>query len=103
MQNILEKYEAHFQELSIPFTYEIEEGVVVNGDIVRIEQVVQNIINNAIKYGKLSPVHVSLRKSESSAAWDMIPTSQVWGLDCISVNRLWIPIRVSFKLHRVKD
>lgn len=67
MQDVLEKYEAHFSELSIPFTYEIEEEIVVNGDIVRIEQVIQNIINNAIKYGRLQPVHVTLKKAGTSA------------------------------------
>lgn len=67
LNDVVEKYLVHFEELKIPLTYDLDQDVSVNGDVVRIEQVIQNIINNAIKYGRLSPVHITLKKEETSA------------------------------------
>lgn len=46
---------------------QIEEGVTVYGDRFRIEQVLTNLITNAIKYGKESPITVILEVYEHNA------------------------------------
>lgn len=46
---------------------DIEPGVRVSGDDVRLEQLVRNLLSNALKYGCDKPVVVSLRRAERHA------------------------------------
>jgi signal transduction histidine kinase/DNA-binding NarL/FixJ family response regulator len=45
----------------------VDGGVVGRWDRVRLEQVLSNLIANAIKYGRGKPVEITVRRSESAA------------------------------------
>ncbi|WP_070119367.1 sensor histidine kinase [Bacillus marinisedimentorum] len=46
----LEKYEPFLNEKQIPLKTNLDDGVIVMGDEDRLEQVIQNIMDNAIRY-----------------------------------------------------
>ncbi|MEZ0210013.1 MAG: ATP-binding protein [Methylophilus sp.] len=55
------------KEASIEFTLEVEAEVIGFWDAFRIEQIIINLMTNAIRYGKGKPVHVSLKREGESA------------------------------------
>lgn len=50
-----------------PITFEIRKSVTGNWDSNRLEQVITNLISNAIKYGNSRPIEVTLSKEGPSA------------------------------------
>lgn len=64
---VYESCSVHFQELNIPLTSHLEPNLRVIGDQVRIEQVVVNLLNNAIKYGKMKEVTLRLLQEKGFA------------------------------------
>lgn len=87
MFNIAEACGLHFQELQIPFHSSFEEDVNIVGDQVRIEQVVLNILNNAIKYGNMKDVHLRLYKSEEAAVIEV--KDQGLGISHENIERIF--------------
>lgn len=53
---ICETVQSLQQAASVPIIFEYQKPVIVNADSVRIEQVLVNFINNAIKYAAGSPL-----------------------------------------------
>ncbi len=61
-----------FDQLANPMiTLEAPEGVVVSGDAYRLEQVVLNLLQNAIKYGQGSPVDARLASDGAFAVLEV--------------------------------
>ena len=54
------KFQPQLMDLKIELTASLKENISVSCDPDRIEQVISNLIANAIKYGEGSPIHVSL-------------------------------------------
>ena len=52
LENIIIKYEAICQEENLSLKFSLDYGMIINGDEERLEQIVQNIIDNAIKYSR---------------------------------------------------
>lgn len=73
---IREKFSVHFKELNIPFSADFEPGIEAMIDQTRIEQVLVNILNNAIKYGGKMPVHFSLTRENDKAIFKVIDQGQ---------------------------
>jgi signal transduction histidine kinase len=64
IKSLLEKYAEQFQVENIEVTTSLPESpLMVNGDDYRLEQVVSNLINNAIKYGQHRPISITLSQT----------------------------------------
>lgn len=70
-QEIAERMEGEFEAAQCPLTLEVDENVQGNWDKFRIEQVISNLFSNAIKYGKRTPVHVTLKSDGENAVWSI--------------------------------
>lgn len=56
----LAKFQPQLQDLKLKLSASLKENVIISCDPDRIEQVISNLIANAIKYGAETPIHVSL-------------------------------------------
>ncbi|MCB0648270.1 MAG: HAMP domain-containing histidine kinase [Saprospiraceae bacterium] len=48
------------------FTDDVQENVHINGDGKSVEKILTNLIENAIKYGESSPIHISLSSDKQN-------------------------------------
>jgi signal transduction histidine kinase len=60
-KQVLADMSDEFHEARAVLTTNIEEGVSIKGDAFRLEQMIVNLLNNALKYGNQKPVEVDLR------------------------------------------
>lgn len=67
VKETLDRYRAQFDEVKVTLDVDICEGVIGSWDRYRIEQVVANLLMNALKYGEGKPVHVSVSRSGQMA------------------------------------
>lgn len=66
LEETLGRFENQFKSSSIEITTDLPEGNwFITGDKFRIEQVLSNIITNAIKYGGSKPISVRLLQNEN--------------------------------------
>ena len=63
-REVLERLGPHLTEAGTPATLEAPERLVAEWDHFRIEQVVMNLLTNAMRYGGRKPVAVRLRSHE---------------------------------------
>ncbi|MCY1074586.1 PAS domain S-box protein [Archangium lansingense] len=63
-REVLERMSPHLAEAGTPATLEAPERLEVEWDHFRIEQVVTNLLTNAMRYGNHKPVDVRLRSHE---------------------------------------
>ncbi len=52
IQDIVRNNQLHFDEKQITIDNKIPEGIVINADKLKIEEVFNNLLNNAVKYNK---------------------------------------------------
>jgi signal transduction histidine kinase len=67
LQNVLQRHAETFSKASVELTLECPEVLEGEWDSVRIEQVVDNLLTNAWKYGQGKPVRVAAFCCEKSA------------------------------------
>ncbi len=56
-----------YQASGVQISYTANENTTVNGDCERLNQVVLNLLTNALKYGSSKPVSVALRRDAGNA------------------------------------
>jgi len=52
LKNIIDKYKRNIQEKNLNLIIDIPEGLNINADSLRVEQIITNFMNNALKYGE---------------------------------------------------
>lgn len=62
IEDSLQKYIPTFKEKGLNLTLDLDEEIIINGDEGRIEQILQNIIDNSIRYTKNGGIVVKLQK-----------------------------------------
>jgi two-component system, OmpR family, sensor kinase len=66
-RELVERYQDSLSQGGYELTLHAPGPVVAEMDRFRIEQVVTNLLGNAIKYGEQKPIHLSVEKTESCA------------------------------------
>lgn len=66
-ERVLATMAESLKQAQVEVTYKGDPGVVIEGDPVRMEQVVLNLLANVLKYGKGKPLTVSVESQEDSA------------------------------------
>lgn len=71
LREMIESVVDHLSELiasaGCALTLNLESGVIANVDRFRMEQVIINLLGNAVKYGKGHPIEISLKKIGGTA------------------------------------
>lgn len=52
LKNIIDKYRRNIEEKNLDLIIDIPERLIISADSLRIEQIITNFMNNALKYGK---------------------------------------------------
>lgn len=63
VKDVLGRFDERLKKKGIPVELKIHQEVKGNWDKVRLEQVMANLISNAIKYGGKKPITVTVRKN----------------------------------------
>ncbi|WP_093523473.1 ATP-binding protein [Stigmatella erecta] len=67
VREVAGRYEAEAARVGSSLRLELQESIVGHWDRLRLEQVVTNLVDNAIKYGAGTPIHVGLQLREHQA------------------------------------
>lgn len=65
VEDATQKYVLQLKEKNLHFTFDLDPDIIVLGDEGRIEQVIQNITDNAIKYTEQGEISFILKRSEN--------------------------------------
>mgnify|MGYP003469859566 FL=1 len=67
VEDIMSKYELVFKENNIKLDMKLDYDVIISADEDRLEQIIQNIVHNAIKYSKEEPsIRIIMERNETS-------------------------------------
>lgn len=61
-EDALQKYAISVKEKGLQLSYNLDPDIIIEGDEGRVEQVLQNIMDNALRYTEKGGISVSLRK-----------------------------------------
>jgi signal transduction histidine kinase len=67
VQRIVSEFKIAAEASGVSVTVETEPSVIGKWDRFRIEQVLLNLLSNALRYGEKKPIHIQLMKSENKA------------------------------------
>jgi signal transduction histidine kinase len=68
IMDVIKRYELLASQKDIAFIRELDQDIIINGDIDRLEQVVSNLLDNAIRYTpKGKSVRLSLSQEKNTA------------------------------------
>ncbi|MGZ3480127.1 MAG: PAS domain-containing sensor histidine kinase [Myxococcaceae bacterium] len=62
VREVVTRFEPQAHRAGSPLTLEAPESIETQSDRMRVDQVVTNLVDNAIKYGDGKPIHVSLAR-----------------------------------------
>lgn len=99
IHNILKRYDIIKQKENYCFTFEQQHPIIVNADKKKIEQVIYNLINNAINYtGKDKKVTICLELEDQYVTVKIIDTGN--GINKEDIPYIWDKYYKSNKKHK---
>ncbi len=99
IRNVLKKYYILIDSEGYEFIYENEEPIMVKGDIKRIEQVIYNLINNAINYtGNDKKIYIELVNNKKKVIVKIRDTGK--GIKKEDIKYIWNKYYHNEKKHK---
>lgn len=99
IRNVLKKYYILIDSEGYEFIYENEEPIMVKGDIKRIEQVIYNLINNAINYtGDDKKIYIELVNNKKKVIVKIRDTGK--GIKKEDIKYIWNKYYHNEKKHK---
>lgn len=87
VEEVASRFESDFIDRGVQLQVEVSSRAVVHGDRFRLEQVIENLLTNAIKYGEHRPVHVRVESSNGRVR--VLVEDEGMGLDPIDAERIF--------------
>ncbi len=87
VKEVISNFDEEFRRAGCELRSEIAGGLTINGDRYRLEQVVTNLLSNALKYGNGCPVDV--KASKDGKAIRLSVKDQGIGIDSTSQERIF--------------
>ncbi|MBP2241210.1 signal transduction histidine kinase [Cytobacillus eiseniae] len=72
IEDAIQKYLPKIKEKNLQFRYELDPDIIINGDEGRLEQVLQNILDNAICYTEKGSIHLKLFAIEKGCCIEIV-------------------------------
>lgn len=99
IKNILKRYEILIKKEKYNFIYENKEKIFIKADKKRIEQVIYNLLNNAVNYtGEDKSVTLNVIKAKKKVIVEVIDTGK--GIDESEINYIWDKYYHNNKKHK---
>ena len=101
MNNVMSKYKILIDKDGYDIKLNIEDDYIVKADIIRIEQVIYNLINNAINYtGDDKVVSINIKNNKKNVLIEIIDTG--CGIDEENLKHIWDKYyKIDKQYHRV--
>ena len=74
IEDSVQKYIYKMREKEIEFNYELDPDIIINGDAGRIEQVLQNILDNSIRYTDNGSITLKMFKTNAGCLIEITDT-----------------------------
>lgn len=88
IKSIIKRYKILIKDEKYNFIYENKKSVMVEADKTRIEQVIYNLINNAVNYtGEDKKVYINLKEEKKCVRIEIIDTGK--GIDEKEIKYIW--------------
>ncbi len=99
IKKILKRYEILIKNENYNFIYENNDSLFVKADKKRIEQVIYNLLNNAVNYtGEDKTVTLNIVKDKKNCIVEIIDTGK--GIDESEINYIWDKYYHNEKKHK---
>jgi signal transduction histidine kinase len=74
IEDAVQKYRSTIKEKGLTFKIKLDPDIIINGDEGRIEQVIQNIMDNAIRYTNEGKITINLYTEKNSCCVEVTDT-----------------------------
>ena len=99
IKNVLKRFYILIDNENYEFIYNNKESIIVKADKKRIEQVIYNLINNAVNYtGDDKKVFINLIKGKKKVTVEIIDTGK--GIDSKDIKYIWNKYYHNEKKHK---
>jgi signal transduction histidine kinase len=99
IKSVIKRYYILIDNEGYEFIYDNNESIYINADKKRIEQVIYNLINNAVNYtGDNKKVFINLIKGKKKVTVEIIDTGK--GIDSKDIKHIWNKYYHNEKKHK---